>query len=73
MDNDIIYTGRDMRIRNPMLDHKDHPCRDCGRVYTLAESVTVRVQTRPDPVWEGCIDCWVRRTNPEMCQTFVED
>jgi hypothetical protein len=46
------------------------PCPDCGREYTFGENVEVRVQERPEPVWTGCIDCWVRRTSPEVCATF---
>ncbi len=44
------------------------PCSDCGRVHLVGEHVVVSAPT-PKPnetraVWEGCVDCWVRRTNP---------
>ena len=43
-------------------------CSDCGREHLNGEHVvwTVpsdgKVSTRT--VWEGCVDCYIRRTNP---------
>lgn len=71
---DDIYTASgDARIRNNIDLPVSAPCPDCKRTYTVSESVAVRVKDRPDPVWAGCIDCWVKRTGPEMCATFVSD
>lgn len=50
------------------------PCPDCGRTYLNGEGITWTV---PDPdggqrtVWSGCVDCWIRRTNPGEAR--VED
>ena len=42
-------------------------CRDCGRVHLRGEHVSWEVPT-PDGghrvAWEGCCDCWLRRTDP---------
>lgn len=54
----------------------EDPCRDCGRTYTHYERVRWMV---PPPkgdrgmrtVWEGCVDCWIRRTTiptPTWCE-----
>lgn len=60
-----------LHIRDTSKDAKPDPCPDCSRTYTVGESVQVRVPERPEPVWEGCIDCWVRRTSLEVCRSFV--
>lgn len=50
---------------------KEHPepCTDCGRTYLQGENITWQVPTaEPNGhrvVWEGCVDCWIRRTNPD--------
>lgn len=46
--------------------HPD-PCRDCGRRHLRGEHVQWRVPTTEGGsrvAWEGCCDCWVRRTSP---------
>ena len=45
-------------------------CGDCGREHLNGEHVVWTVPTKDDgaestrTVWEGCTDCYIRRTNP---------
>jgi len=44
------------------------PCPDCHREHLNGEHVSFSVPTPEGGlsriVWEGCADCWIRRTNP---------
>lgn len=60
-----------MKFSDPTTELKPDPCPDCKRTYVVAEAIQVRVDGRPEPVWEGCVDCWVRRTSPEACASFL--
>lgn len=57
-------------IRNTKMDTVPDPCSDCGREYLVRESVSVHVEGKEHPVWKGCLECWVKRTSPEVCTTF---
>lgn len=69
--DDLYVAARDNVVRNNYDDPMPDPCPDCKRTYSVRETVSVNVKGRPDPVWTGCVDCWVRRTGPEMCDTFT--
>lgn len=50
--------------RQPYSD----PCPDCGRTHMRGEHVRVMAPA-PTPgenrvAWQGCVDCWVARTDP---------
>lgn len=70
---ELFTVSGDLRIRSNHLDQKPEPCQDCKKPYLVANSVEVRVTNKPHPVWEGCIDCWLIRTSPEMCATFDKE
>lgn len=65
MEETDYSSSGDIRIRT--LDNivKEDPCPDCGRTYTVRESVSVRLNYQKAPSWEGCVDCWVKRTTPK--------
>lgn len=63
MDALIQHSGN-AAIRDTSKDMKPDPCPDCGRTYPAKESVQVNVDGRSEPIWVGCIDCWIIRTNP---------
>lgn len=46
------------------------PCPDCGRSYLNGENVTWNVPMAESnsyrTVWTGCVDCWLKRTNPQQ-------
>lgn len=56
------------RITDLARDPHPVPCPDCGRAYLNGENITVHAPTaEPNGtrvVWSGCVDCWVRRTDP---------
>lgn len=66
-----LVSSKDFKLRNTHLDKKPDPCPDCKQPYIVANSVEVRVSDGR-LAWAGCIDCWVKRTSPEMCATFEE-
>lgn len=57
-----------MRLRIMAREPHGKPCGDCGREHLNGEHVQWYVPTaEPNGrrlVWEGCIDCYVRRTDP---------
>ncbi len=73
MDITELKMGDIFAFRNTDAKEAPNSCPDCGRTYLNRESVQVKVQSRPNPVWAGCIDCWVKRTSPEMCQSFIKE
>lgn len=58
-------------VRFRDIGREPHPtnCGDCGRLHLNGEHIVVNVPM-PEPgairkAWEGCVDCWVKRTNPD--------
>lgn len=62
------YVDSKCVLRDTTRDPSPQPCPDCGRTHIQGEHIVWQVPT-VEPygyrvVWEGCADCWVRRTNP---------
>ena len=57
------------RLTDMTRENYPIPCPDCRREHLNGEHVAFSV---PAPeggtriAWEGCADCWIRRTNPVM-------
>ena len=66
--DDALINGA--KLLDPMREHYPKPCADCGRDHLNGEHVCWQVPDNPNnqgsmrTVWEGCIDCYIRRTNP---------
>lgn len=62
------YMSKNLILRDTQRDPHPEPCSDCGRTHLNGEHLEFRVVTAiPGEyrvVWEGCVDCWLIRTNP---------
>lgn len=57
-----LYDGNPLRLVDQTREPHQTPCIDCGRTHLQGEHVMWRPIDRL--VWEGCADCWIKRTNP---------
>lgn len=62
------HLAQEFVIRDTQRDPHPQPCGDCGRIHLQGEHLAFRVVTSVPGeyrvVWEGCVDCWLLRTNP---------
>lgn len=58
-----------MTFHDPARDQHPDPCPDCGQTHLNGEHLIVHLPTAEPGVtrkgWEGCFDCWIKRTDPE--------
>jgi hypothetical protein len=70
VEGEIIATGESTVVSDPGRQPFDAPCQDCKRAHLRGEHVAYtvpRIPTEDDDstervAWEGCVDCWERRT-----------
>lgn len=70
MEGNIVseHLTQGLVLRDTWLDPHPEPCSDCGRTHLQGEHLALQVVTAVPGeyrvVWEGCVDCWLLRTNP---------
>lgn len=76
-----------VQIGWPMSDHSINltdvtrqphpdPCPDCGQEHMNGEHISLTVPASDGgtrTVWEGCADCWAKRTDPKNVTTEARD
>lgn len=66
----FIETDQKIHLVDTSREPYDVRCIDCGRIHLHGEHVIWQVPTKEPggmrTVWEGCADCWMRRSNPSV-------
>ena len=72
-DADNVRATASSALRDSSAEPHATPCRDCQQVHLQGNHIAMTA-VGGRVVWEGCSDCWVRRTDPsaiDLPQTNV--